>query len=180
MSKHTSTRGKRERAFAQYWLSRSVALSNKERGSGRLFTVVLFSFIVFFLLVTLLVGMQVYSTVNDSRVASDNSRLSLSLIAHNVRMNDSTDSISVGNGPEGQALVLTENLEAGSYETRIYAYEGKIVEEYTASDNTYTPEKAQELARSDRFEFAYRDGLLTVYTDHGSVDIALRSAQGAW
>lgn len=74
--------------------------------------------------------------------------------------------------------MLTERLESGVYETRLYAYQGSIVEEYARADAAFTPEKAREIVKSKRFDFAYENGLLTVYTDQGSTSVALRSVRG--
>lgn len=161
------------------WIASSLKGDSEKKSTGRFFTVVLFAFIVLFLLITLMVGMRVYSSVNDDRESTDEARLALSLIANNVRMNDTAAAVGVGKGPEGASLVLTEALESGTYETRIYSYQGKIVEEYSIASNAYTPEKAREVVASERFEFEYAQGLLTIYTDYGSIDVALHSAGGA-
>lgn len=150
----------------------------QERRSGRLFITLLFATVSLFLLLALLVGTNAYRSVNSVRDASDNTRASLSLIANSIRMNDATDAVGVADGPEGQALVLTEQLENGTYETRLYAYQGRIVEEYSRANAAFNPERARELVVSDRFEFTYENGLLTVYTDQGSTSVALRSVRG--
>lgn len=102
----------------------------------------------------------------------------LSLIANSIRATDGTDAVGVADGPEGLALVLTEHLGNGDYETRLYAYQGAIVEEYTRAGTAFTPEKAREIVRSSTFDFTYTDGLLTVHTDQGSTSVALRSVRG--
>ena len=65
-----------------------------------------------------------------------------------------------------------------SYETRIYAYQGKIVEEYVLAENAYMPEKAIAIFDSDTFDFSYDNGLITITTDDGTAAIALRSKEG--
>lgn len=161
-----------------HWVVGPSSSTAKQKSNGRIFTLILFSFIVLFLLIMLLFGTRIYSTVNDSRVSSDTTRLGLSLIANSVRMNDTADAIGRGEGPEGPALVLTESLGSGTYETRIYAYQGKVVEEYATATSAYTPEKAREITRSELFDFEYADGLITIHTDTGSINIAFRSAKG--
>lgn len=148
------------------------------RTRGRLFVTLLFAFILVFLLLALLAGMSAYRSANDVRAAADNTRLGLALIANSIRANDATDAVGVAEGPEGRALVLTERLENGTYETRLYAYQGFIVEEYARADAPYTPEKAREVVASEQFDFSYADGLLTVYTDQGETSVALRSVRG--
>ena len=75
-------------------------------------------------------------------------------------------------------FLLPEHLGNGDYETRLYAYQGAIVEEYTRAGTAFTPEKAREIVRSSTFDFTYTDGLLTVHTDQGSTSVALRSVRG--
>ena len=145
---------------------------------GRMFITLLFAVIALFLLIALLVGTSAYRAVNDVRSSSDNTRLGLSLIANSIRATDETDAVGVADGPEGRALVLTEHLENGDYETRLYAYEGAIVEEYTRAGAAFTPEKARESVASNTFDYTYADGLLTVHTEQGSTSVALRSVRG--
>lgn len=170
---------KQNAATALWHTSMSISHEKTKKEQGRIFTVLLFAFVVIFLLALLAVGVQAYSAINDSREQSDDSRLGLSLIANNIRMNDRIGAIGVGKGPEGDSLVLTENLESGSFETRIYLYQGQIVEEYSQANKAYTPERARGIVPSEQFEFAYSAGIITVYTDRGSVDMALRSIGGS-
>ena len=91
---------------------------------------------------------------------------------------DATDAVGVATGPEGLALVLTEQLDSGNYETRLYRYQGSIVEEYARADSAFTPQKARQIVASERFDFTYENSLLTVHTDQGSTSVALRSVRG--
>ncbi|MEG0323302.1 MAG: DUF4860 domain-containing protein [Raoultibacter sp.] len=143
--------------------------------SGRIFSTLFFALMVFALLGLLLLGVFAYRDANTTRTDGNDMRLGLSLINNSMRLNDVSGAVGVGEGPEGRSLVLTEALDTGSYETRIYAYQGKIVEEYAAADTAYTPEKAREVVASETFDFEYSDGLLTVYTDQGATRMALRS-----
>ena len=143
----------------------SEARDGKAR--GRAFITLLFAVIALFLLLALLVGTSAYRAANDVRSSSDNTRLGLSLIANSIRATDGTDAVG-----------LTEHLGNGDYETRLYAYQGAIVEEYTRAGTAFTPEKAREIVRSSTFDFTYTDGLLTVHTDQGSTSVALRSVRG--
>lgn len=147
--------------------------------SGRVFIVLLFGLIIVFLFVMLLFGVRTYDSTNNSRIASDERRLGLSLIANSIRINDVVDAVGIGVGPEGESLVLTESIEGQTYETRIYTYQGKIVQEYTLAQSAYTPDRAREIVNSSMFEFDYSDGLLTVRTDQGETSVAFRSVRRA-
>lgn len=146
--------------------------------NGRLFITVLFAVIGLFLLFALLMGTNAYRATNGIREATDEMRLSLSLIANSVRMNDATNALRTAEGPEGPVLVLTERLNTGDFETRLYSYQGSIVEEYARAGSSLDPQRARAVVASEKFDFAYANGLLTVYTDQGSTSVALRSLQG--
>lgn len=147
--------------------------------SGHMFTALLFALFVIALLLAIVAGTNVYRNLNDVRSGADEARLGLTLLTNNVRANDAADAIAAGTGPEGRSLVLVERLDSGTYETRIYRHEGNIVEEYALADAAYTPEKAVVICPSDVFDFSYGNGLLTITTDQGSADVALRSVSEA-
>lgn len=156
----------------------SMMDSMRGTGSGRHFNTLLFAVITLFLLVAFLVGMNAYRATDNMRTDADEMRLGLSLLSNSVRTNDMTDAVGVATGPEGPALVLTEHLETGDYETRLYLYNGNVVEEYSHAHTAFTPERAREMVASESFDFEYRNGLLTIYTDQGATNIALRSVRG--
>ena len=79
---------------------------------------------------------------------------------------------------DGPALVLRETLPSGVYETRLYRYDGVIMEEYALADAPYDPSKATAIVRSSVFDFSYGGGLLTIVTDAGQTSVALRAAGG--
>ena len=156
-------------------------LREYERGHSRnyfvLFEIALFIIIIGLLMVTLGAGVNVYRNISDQRWADEQNRTGLTLIANSVHITDSIDAVGVGVGPEGQALVLTERFSTGAYETRIYLYQGNVVEEYAMAGTPYTPERATPLVQSNSFAFSYADNLLTVNTERGSQQIMLHSVR---
>ena len=144
---------------------------------GRLFTLILFGFIIITLLLAVLAGTRLYQSLNDMRTQTDNDRSSLALLINTVRANDRIDSVAVGQGPEGRSLVFVQRLDSGTYETRIYEYDGDIVQEYALASNAYTPARADVVAPSDVFDFGYENGLLTIYTQDGAATVDLRSVR---
>lgn len=130
------------------------------------------------LLIALVLGVTVYKNVATIEMSADEGRLGKQVIANVVRSDDGIGTIKIGKGPEGPSLVAVENIESGSYETRIYLTEGTIVQEYTFAGSPYNPSNAVKLANSSRFDLSYNDGLLTILTDQGATSVALRSMQG--
>ena len=147
--------------------------------TNKFFAVVLFGLFIVMLLLAFLVGVNVYKTLDTMAQAERTERLDQAFLANVIHANDVADAVEVGEGPEGKALVLRETFDGvTSYETRIYAYQGKIVEEYVLAENEYMPEKAIALFDSDTFDFSYDNGLITITTDDGTAAIALRSKEG--
>ncbi len=154
------------------------ARAPKTPPSGKAFQRILL--VVFFaaLLLALVAGVSVYRSVSAVQEQNNAAREGVGLICNVVRANDATGSIAVGKGPEGKSLVVVERLDSGTYETRFYLHEGKIVQEYSLASSQYTPEKASEVTASNTFDFAYSNGLLAIYTDGGTSEVALRNMQG--
>ena len=145
---------------------------------GRVFTALLFALFVITLLLAIMAGTRVYSALSDMRSQTDQDRLAMGLLVNSVRSSDAIDAVSVGAGPEGRSLVLTERLANGTYETRIYLYRGQVVEEYSVAGTPYTPDKATPVVATGTFDFTYSQGLLTIVTDEGRAEVALRSVRG--
>lgn len=149
-----------------------------ERRHRKLFPVLLLCVFFVALLLALIAGVAVYRHVSDTQNANVSRREGVELIANIVRANDAKGAVATGEGPEGKSLVIVENLDSGTYETRLYLHKGKIVQEYSLSGTAYTPAKASEVTESSRFDFTYGDGLLAVTTDQGTCEVALRYLQG--
>lgn len=141
----------------------------------KLSSLILFALFVCVLLVALVAGVRSYSTQVEEKNLSDDLRYANGLLVNSVKGYDVYDSVRFDVGPEGQALVLTESIPAGNFETRIYRYAGNIVEEYTVAGSPYAPATATPIMASKTFDFKYEQGLLTIVTDRGRTEIALRA-----
>lgn len=146
-------------------------------GSGRTFTIVLMAVFFVVLMVGLATGVTIYQKVAAAQNQTNGLHMQSGFLTNTVHVNDAADAVSMGTGPEGDALVLVERLDSGTFETRIYHYQGSIVQEYAIEGRPYNPANAIEIVESNVFEFSYSNGLLTLMTDQGSFDVALRSAQ---
>lgn len=159
----------------------AMATIRNDKHAGRqrnLFVGILMLVILGILLIALVTGVTVYQRVASVQMQANEDRLGMQFLANNVRSIDGTSAVWVGTGPEGNSLVLMEYLSNGNYETRMYLYKGNIVQEYAVAGTPYDPGKAVKLSKSFKFDLAYRNGLLTIVTDQGRTDIALRAMQG--
>lgn len=148
------------------------------RGSSHLFMVVLLAVFFVALMAGLIVGVSMYRYAAQNHLETDNIRVGTGLLTSYVKANDRENVVGVGEGPEGKSLVLTERLDSGTYELRIYKHQGKIVQEYSVAGSAYTPARAQALVNSNSFDFSVSGKLLTITTDQGTISVALRSSQG--
>lgn len=118
-----------------------------------LYPLLLFAIIVLSLLFLVMTGTGLYSAVVDSQTRNREARA---------------------------ALLLRENADGETYETRIYLYEGALREEYGTADAALDPQDSERIVDAKSFSVEQvRPGLLVVSTEYGSADIALRSGRGA-
>jgi len=150
----------------------------KHRAPARLFTLALLAVFFCALMGGLAAGAGIYSSVVQTKSYTDDVHVQAGLLANTVHMNDSVYAVERGEGPEGPALVLVESLDTGTYETRVYQYKGTIFTEYAIAGRPYNPTSATPLFASKAFEFTFDGELLSMTTDKGTLDVALRSTQG--
>lgn len=151
---------------------------NESHGLQRAFSILLFTVFVIVDLLALMVGASSYGSITAMQTANDQRITTLGPLLSNVRANDMAGGVASGVGPEGRSLVLVQSDAEGTYETRVYLYEGKIMQEFALAGSPYTPSKATALSESSTFDFSYDRGLLTIRTDAGNVSVALRNLQG--
>ena len=155
-----------------------------------LYPLLLFAIIVLSLLFLVMTGTGLYSAVVDSQTRNREARAALSYLAARVHAADAAGAVSVGEGElylctandiqQRAALLLRENADGETYETRIYLYEGALREEYGTADAALDPQDSERIVDAKSFSIEQvRPGLLVVSTEYGSADIALRSGRGA-
>lgn len=73
----------------------------------------------------------------------------------------------------GTVLVLDDG---SGYETRLYLYNGALVEEYAAADTDYRPAAAEKVADTRTFTVVQDGARYIITTDDGEVHVTLHSA----
>lgn len=154
---------------------RPLHFGQRLAGSNHLFTSVLFAVFVAVLLIAIIIGTNVYRVLYVEGQQTSSQRLDTALLANIVRSNDVQYAFAQTEGPQGPVLLMREFTDAGDFETRIYQYDGNIVQEYARGGTELNPQRASVIGRSDAFDFQLDGGLLTIVTDGGEVDVALRS-----
>ena len=152
-------------------------MEHKEPGRlAPLLAMALFGLMLACVLGLMALGSGLYGSVTRSMTANNAARASLRYLTTSVRAADTAAGLRLEDGPEGVMLVLEE--PSTGYETRIYLWEGQLVEEYTAAESYPAPENAQPVCACTRFEAERSGSLLELTTDQGTARVALRCAEG--
>lgn len=152
--------------------------SKPRRFTTRTFVILLMAVFFIVLMIGLAGGAVMYQKISGAQIANNNVHLQSGLIANTVHVNDAYHSVEEAEGPEGRALVLVESLEIGDFETRLYLSQGRLMQEYAVAGNPFNPITATPLFDTDSFDFSFDGKLLTITTDKGTCNVALRCKQG--
>lgn len=147
------------------------------RIGGKVAALVLFALFTVVLLVALAAGVRAYAHLTDAQDQVRTDRFADNLVVNAVRAADAFNAVSAADGPEGPVLVLSQRTAAGTFQTRIYASEGTLYQEYALDEAPLDPKTATPIMQTDTFAFSFADGLLEVTTDQGTACVALRCAQ---
>ena len=129
----------------------------------------------FFLLVVF--GAQNYRGTVAERSGNMDDRALLAYLSTVAKANDRENSLSIRKDDVfGDVLVIADG-ETG-FAVRLYHADGALLEDYSRLDAPLSPESAQRIAETGRFEVAEEGGLISVYTDAGRVLIRQRSEEG--
>ena len=145
-----------------------------------LLALLLFALFAACVLAVLLTGARAYRRLTLRDQASYNTRTCVQYVATRVRQADHAAGVEVAPFGETQALVLGEK---SGFITRVYWYDGWLMELYSAPDAALSPENGTKLLPADGMEFTLEDGLLTAKITSGGRDsllsLSLRSGKGA-
>ena len=151
----------------------------RSRDILRAFTMLLVAVFFIALMACLAVAARLYSDVVGVQDRTSETHVQSSFVANVVHAGDEAGALKAVEGPEGPALVLVETLPTGSYETRIYCYQGTVYQEYAVAGAGFNPASAVALFESGTLDFGLQGSLLTMKTDQGQVQVALRTRQDA-
>ena len=150
---------------------------HRHRLNSAPFSLALFVLMLGCVLVLAAFGAQVYRALTENQSRNNGVRASLSYVAARLRAADEDGAVSILPGPQGDALILADTGEETGYETRIYVFDGQLMEEYTACQSDFDPSMAQAVARTDTFVVEMESGLVSVTTDQGTVRVYLHTGE---
>ncbi len=154
----------------------------KSRLEG-LIALLLFGVFAVCLMMVLLTGAGSYHRLTQRDQAAYDRRTCIQYIATQVRQADCEGCISVEPFGDVQALALEETIDREAYVTRIYLWEGYLMELFSARSVSLFPEDGTKIMPVREAQFSLEAGKLTVtcVDEQGaetSLTLAMRSGKG--
>lgn len=139
-----------------------------------LLALLLFGVFAASILSVLLTGAGVYSRLTQRDQNAYDRRTSVQYLATKVRQTSSGDQVSVGTFGEGDALLLSEEIDGEPYLTRIYCYDGWLRELFAAAEDPFAPEDGEKVLPAQALTLHMESNLLQVeLTDSSGQTISL-------
>lgn len=144
-----------------------------------LLLLLLFGVFAVCVLSVLLTGARAYRRLTLRDQEAYRRRTCVQYIATRVRQGDAEGGVSVEPFGGADALVMTGD----GYVTRVYCYNGWLMEMYAGEDVQLAPEDGEKIMELDGLAMSMDGGLLTVEVDGGdagtdTLRLSLRSGEG--
>ena len=116
-----------------------------------IFPVILFLVFALSALTVTLLAARIYQSGTEQAAENDSARTSLSYVIEKVHQSDSEGTVFAGSFDGCDALVLEQNYNGESYETYIYAYDGKLKELFMKKGANATASDGKDILAVDDF-----------------------------
>ena len=145
------------------------------------------NFLLFFLFAScmffvLLSGAKLYKNVTGVMEEQFSVNTCVSYVTAKARHYDRTDSVSVGQIGETEALLLGEEINGEKYLTYLYCYDGNMMELFCSADLEILPEDGQVIMPLDDLAFSLDNGLLSFSCEadgeYADASVFLQSGEG--
>jgi hypothetical protein len=147
-------------------------MEKKNRSTGDFLSTLTIAilFLVIILLVVFSAGS--YRNGTEAKSANDNSRAVMSYVTTAVK-DDQGARVEIRNDGGTKGIAIIDD-EAG-YERRIFAKDGKLLEEYVKEGSGVSPDNALVIGEVNSFDAAYiKKDLLRIRTDLGTSYVRIR------
>lgn len=116
-----------------------------------IFILLLFFIIAIISLMVILLGKDIYSSINEDRISNYEKRVSLSYVANKIRQSDKENNIRIENLNGINAIVINEKYDEAVYETWIYHYDNAIYEMFTDEGVKFNLDDGMRIMEIDNF-----------------------------
>lgn len=135
-------------------------------------------------LLVLIIGVDTYHRITERDSVSYDRRICMNYIATKVRGADTEGGVSIERFGGLDALVLGETIDGREYTTRIYEYEGVLMELFSERGAEMSPKAGEKIIETDGVEFSIDNGILNVScsgkdSERINMTLSLRSGEGA-
>ena len=156
----------------------------KNRGkTENLLALLLLALFALSILLVLLLGTEIYRGLTERSAAGYEERTAAQYLATRLRQGDVVGSVRLEEFGGADALVLSQELEGGTYETRVYCSGGYLRELFSRAGTPCAPEDGDAILPMEAMKITLNDGLLQaelVLSQNRirQVTLALRSERG--
>ena len=119
----------------------------------------LFSIAILF---ALLSGAGVYSRLTKQTQVHYDSRTTIQYIATKIRQASSSDAVNVSSFHGKDALCITQSIDNTDYITRIYCYDGYLMELFTIDADGFSPEDGEKILPAEDLRITCQDSLVVI------------------
>ncbi len=135
-------------------------------------------------LCVLLSGAGVYRRLTAEGQQAYARRTCAQYLATRIRQAPSAEAVEVTAFDSVQALTIAQTLEGERYLTRVYCYEGWLMELFSAEQTTLCPQDGEKLLPAESLSFVREGSLLRVtivdeYDQTTHLELVLRGGKGA-
>lgn len=137
------------------------------------------------ILLVLLLGTEIYRGLTERSGTDYEERTAAQYLATRLRQGDARDAVRLEEFGGADALVLSQELEGVTYETRVYCSGGYLRELFSRSGTPCGPEDGDAVLPMEAMTLTLKDGLLQaelIFPQNRirRVMLALRSERGAF
>jgi len=125
-------------------------------------------------------GYESFGRMNKLQDECLNTRVAMNYLSMHLRRADATGAVRIEELPNGTLLVLSEDIEGESYETRIYLYDGYLRESFVSADTPFDEEYGFEIVELDSFVIKRENNMIEIELSQGvnkrNIKLTLMSA----
>lgn len=127
-----------------------------------LFAFVLIGVFALCALMIVVSGVNAYRSMGNANRLSSQQRIALGYVSGKLRAAGDTDSISIREEKGVRLLVLSEEADGTTYETRIFHDGDRLYEQFCEAELAFDPEGAETIASLPGFAFEQTGSLVTL------------------
>ncbi len=152
-----------------------------ERPVSAVAALLLFAVFAVGVLCVLLTGAQGYRRLNAREEAAYNSRICAQYLATKLRQAENAGAVDTAAFGDADALQIIQTVEEEVYITRIYCYDGWLMELFTLDGGEFSPEDGERVLPASNLSVSRQEQLLLIcITDGSGRQLQLQHALQGW